>query len=232
MSLYRIAYHHVNHCVGAHTSSFNLNKHYNFHRNVAKLGRWIALLFFEFNVNVSADFAAEFVSLAKTKNAAELFFDKFRVNNELKTRLMTRKVKLISRWCGNIGRGCLSVHSLPRNAFHWAVINLCFNVALCTSRPPSQTSIMPFITEKRVCGCLLPKTGARKGFDMNLMLVSSASSFHSAGDTPHCLVFDTSIYKLAVNFHMNALDGNANSETSFWCQKWRVSSPREKLQTE
>lgn len=71
MSLYRIAYHHVNHCVRAHTSSFNLNKHCNFHRNnqVAKLGRWIALLFLRFNVNVSADFAAEFVPLGKTKNA-------------------------------------------------------------------------------------------------------------------------------------------------------------------
>lgn len=54
-------------------------------------------IIFKFNVNVSADFAAEFVSLGKTKNAAESFFDKFRVNNELKTRLMARRVRLISR---------------------------------------------------------------------------------------------------------------------------------------
>lgn len=48
--------------------------------------------------------------------------------------------------------------------------------AVCTSRPPSQTSIMPFITERV---SLPPKSGARNGFDMNLNAVSSkpASSF-------------------------------------------------------
>lgn len=141
-------------------------------------------------------------------------FDRFRVSNELKSRLMTRKVRLISRRCGNIGRGCQFV----KNAFHSAVINLCFNVALSTSRPPSQTSIAPFITEKVSLRRPASESGARNGFDMNLRLVSSIRFLIPLRRRHSTLspVFDTSIYKLAVNFHMNAFAGNANRQRNIF----------------
>lgn len=165
MSLYRIAYHHVNHCVWAHTSSFNLNKHCNFHRNcqVAKLDE--LLYYFSKSMSMCPRYG-----ICVVGQDQKCIFDKFRVSNELKSRLMTRKVRLISRRWSNTGRGCQFV----KNAFRSAEINLCFNVALCTSRPPSQTSITPFITEKV---SLRPEAGARNGFDMNLMAVSAIARF-------------------------------------------------------
>lgn len=163
-------------------------------------------------------------------------FDKFRVSNELKSRLMTRKVRLISRRCGNIGRGCQFV----KNAFHSAVINLCFNVALSTSRPPSQTSIASFITEKVSLRWAVSETGARNGFDMNLMLVSSIRfliPLRRRHSTLSLFVFDTSIYKLAVNFHMNEFDENANRQRNIFLMSemtrpCRQSAREKKLQTE
>lgn len=152
-------------------------------------------------------------------------FDKFRVNNELQTRLMTRKVRLISRWCGNIGRGCLFVHSLPRNAFHWAVINLGFNVALCA--PPDH------LRRPQSCHSSRKKESAVACFPKRVQEMVSIWTWCWFRQTTFfipffSLFFDTYIYKLAVNFHMNAFAGNAVNRNDEWWQKWRVSSPRKK----